>query len=100
MNKQGLTFFNLDITGATLSMVALLTIAIIILSDQKIKAHPNQMIAYVFLCDAYLFCQFLTRYLVCGFGGLNPYFSYLYAITVQYPWVKLSCNAKGGEAAT
>ena len=99
MNKQGLAFFNIDVTAAALSTVALLTIAIIILSDQKIKAHPNQMIAYVFLCDAYLFCQFLTRYFVCGYG-LNPYLSYLYAITVQYPWVKLSCNAKGGEAAT
>jgi hypothetical protein len=41
INKQGLTFFNLDVTAATLSTVALLTMAIIILSDQKIKAHPN-----------------------------------------------------------
>ena len=57
------------------------------------------MIAYVFLCEAYQFSQFATRYFVCGYG-LNFYLSYFYAITVQYPWVKVSCNAKGGEAAT
>ena len=55
-SKLGLTFFNLDVTAATLSMFALTTVALIILSDEKIKAHPNKMIAYVFLCDAYLFC--------------------------------------------
>jgi len=39
--KQGLIFFDLDVTAATLSTFALLTIAMIILSDKKIKAHPN-----------------------------------------------------------
>jgi hypothetical protein len=54
--KSGLPFYQVDLTAAGLSFFALLIIALVILSDDKIKAHPNQMIAYVFLCDAFLFC--------------------------------------------
>jgi hypothetical protein len=52
------------------------------------------MIAFVCLCDAYTFCQFLTRYLICGYEW-NDALNYIYAITVQYPWVYLSCKHKG-----
>ena len=52
------------------------------------------MIAYVCLCDAYTFCQFVTRYFVCGYE-LNHYLNYFYAQTVQYPYVYLSCKLKG-----
>lgn len=97
-NKVGLPFFDFDITAASLSMVSLLVIASIILLDKRLQAHPNQMIAYVFLCDAYTFCQYLSRYLICGYGW-SDYLNYFYAITVQYGWVKMSCNLKGGEAA-
>jgi hypothetical protein len=41
LNKLGLPFYDVDVTGAFLSMVALLTIAFVILSDEKIKEHPN-----------------------------------------------------------
>jgi hypothetical protein len=54
--NAGTPFYRIDVAAASLSMIALLTIALIILNDEKLKAHPNKMIAYVFLCDAYLFC--------------------------------------------
>jgi hypothetical protein len=54
--KSGLPFYQVDLIAASLSVLALLIIALVILSDEKMKAHPNQMIAYVFLCDAFLFC--------------------------------------------
>ena len=55
LKNAGSPFFRLDIAAASFSTVALLIMAILKLSDEKTRAHPNQMIAYVFLCDAYMF---------------------------------------------
>ena len=56
-------------------------IALLILSDGRAQTHPNKMIAYVCLCDAYTFCQFVTRYVVCGYGWSN-FLNWMYAVTV------------------
>ena len=79
-NDPGKPFFRADFTGAALSAGALLIVALLILSDKKLGAHPNKIIAYVFLCDAYLFFEFLTRYVVCGYNW-NSIITYIYAIT-------------------
>ena len=55
VNNAGSLFFRLDIYGAAVSTIALLVVALVMLSDEKLGAHPNKMIAYVFLCDAYLY---------------------------------------------
>jgi hypothetical protein len=49
------------------------------------------MVAVICLCDSYLFFQFASRYLICGFGW-SPDMNWLYAVTVQRPWVWLSCR--------
>lgn len=70
-----------DISSAGLSSVALFLVAILILSDRRLHAHPNKLIAYICLCDSYTFMQFVIRYLLCGYG-LSEYANWLYAITV------------------
>lgn len=53
--------------------------------------HPNKLIAIICLCDSFSFCQFVTRYITCGFGYAH-YLSWFYATTVQKPWVWVGCK--------
>ena len=51
---QGKLSFKLDLIGFSISFVSLCMIAIAILSDKRVKeSHPNKIIAYICLCDAY-----------------------------------------------
>ncbi len=83
VNERSTSFawFKYDTVAASISCLALTLIALLILCDKRAQTHPNKMIAYVCLCDAYTFCQFVVRYVVCGYGWSN-YLNWLYAITV------------------
>lgn len=89
--KVGTNHFRFDIAAASLSGISLLLVAVLILTDKKLKVHPNKLIAYICLCDSFTFIQFVTRYLICGFGWSQA-MNYFYAITVQYPWVYFDCK--------
>lgn len=54
-NKIGLPYFRADICFATVSCFALFFLASLILTDKRLQGHPNKLIAYVFMCDAYTF---------------------------------------------
>ena len=54
-NKNELKYFKTDIAFAAISCFALFFVAALILTDRKLQAHPNKLIAYVFICDAYTF---------------------------------------------
>lgn len=88
--------FKYDIIASSASCIALTLIALLVLSDKRAQTHPNKMIAYVCLCDAYSFSQYVIRYIVCGYGYSST-LNYLYAITVQYPWVYLTCKTQGSN---
>ena len=62
----GTTAFIIDSIGSSLSFLALTGIACIILSDTKLQAHPNMLIAKKCMCDAFIYYQFFNRYMVCG----------------------------------
>lgn len=73
-----------------ISALSLLLISSLILLDKRLQMHPNKLLAYACLCDAYGFCQFATRYMVCGHswsGNLDM----IYANTVQVPMRKVFC---------
>jgi len=55
MNKKGMPYFKTDISFAAVSCFALFFVAALILTDKRLQAHPNKLIAYVFICDAYTF---------------------------------------------
>jgi hypothetical protein len=60
-----------DICAASLSSVSLLFVACLILFDPRLQMHPNRLIAYICICDAFCFNQFVMRYLICGHGWNN-----------------------------
>ena len=46
--------FAIDVTGFGISFLALSLIAVAILSDKRVRdSHPNKIIAYICICDAY-----------------------------------------------
>lgn len=49
----GDTYFRLDIAGFTISFIALSCVGLVIISDKRIRTHPNELIAYICLCDSY-----------------------------------------------
>jgi hypothetical protein len=55
MGKLGLPYFDYDVAAASLSGFALLLVAVLILSDERLHVHPNKLIAYICLCDSYSF---------------------------------------------
>mmetsp|Transcript_27446 Transcript_27446/g.34100 ORF Transcript_27446/g.34100 Transcript_27446/m.34100 type:complete len:89 (+) Transcript_27446:165-431(+) len=63
-----LTWFRIDIGCIIVSMLALSFISWSILTDRRIRGHPNNIIALICLCDAYQYAQYLNRYFICGFG--------------------------------
>ena len=67
-DDKGELYFNLDIMGFTLSFLALSAVGLVIMSDKRIRTHPNELIAYICLADAYSYFQILSRYIYCGFS--------------------------------
>ena len=46
--------YYLDVCGFIVSFLALCLISVAILSDKRVReSHPNKIIAYICLCDAY-----------------------------------------------
>ena len=46
-------YFKLDIAGFALSFFALSLVGLLILCDKRIRTHPNEIIAFICLSDAY-----------------------------------------------
>ena len=100
---KGATWFQLSIIFTFISVVSLSFVSLAILSDKRVKTHPNNIIAYICLCDAYTFCQFLNRYIICGYT-LNIYFERLFSWTFLVPyytivvkWLGTDIDARNGS---
>lgn len=89
-NAEGF-WFSYDVIASAVSSISLLIVACLILFDKRLQMHPNMLVAIICLCDSFLFFQFMSRYLICGYGW-SPDLNYFYAVTVQYPWVWLTCH--------
>ena len=89
-DNKGMPAFNWDVALSLTSAIFLAFVAFIILSDKRLQAHPNMLIAYTCLADSYNFFNFFIRYVTCGYQ-LNVYLDYLFAATVQYPIAVLYC---------
>jgi hypothetical protein len=63
----GSKFLTLDIIASIASSFSLGFVALLIFSDPKLQKYPNDLIAVVFVCYAFIFFQYATRYLICGF---------------------------------
>ena len=83
-NDRGDAFFRADLIGSACSCFALFFVGMIILTDKRIRGHPNNIIAFICMSDAFTYFQYITRFVVCGFD-LNQYFNYVFALTIQYP---------------
>ena len=77
----GSVFYRADIIGASCSFAFLFFVGMIILTDKRIRGHPNNIIAFICMADAYTYFQYITRFLVCGYD-LNQYANWLFATTV------------------
>ena len=80
----GSKFFRADIIGASCSCAFLLFVGLIILTDKRVRGHPNNIIAFICMADSWTYFQYITRFLICGYD-LNYYANWLFATTVQYP---------------
>jgi len=49
------------------SAIMLAFVALIIFTDKRLQAHPNMLIAFTCLADAFNFFNFFSRYLICGY---------------------------------
>lgn len=85
--------------GIALSAATLSFISLAILSDERVRAHPNKLIALVCMCDAYTYNMFFNRYLICGWG-LNYGLTRLFSWTVLQPWFWFSVKVLGNEYHT
>lgn len=47
------TFFTLDLIGFSISFIALSVVGLVILCDKRLRTHPNEIIAFICLSDAY-----------------------------------------------
>ena len=83
-------WFTYDVVASMISAMSLLLISSLILLDKRLQMHPNKLLAYACLCDAYGFCQFATRYIICGYG-LSHDLNIFYASSVQVPMRKAYC---------
>jgi hypothetical protein len=94
VNKEKLNgmpgWFTYDVTASMISALSLLLISGLILLDKRLQMHPNKLLAYACLCDAYGFCQFATRYMICGHGWSHE-LNLIYAHSVQAPMRKVYC---------
>ena len=53
---KGSFWFRADLVGISISLVSLCFISFAILADKRVRGHPNNIIAYICLCDAYTYC--------------------------------------------
>ncbi len=53
---KGTTWFRFDIAGIVMSLTGLCFVSFSILSDKRVRTHPNNIIALICLCDAYTYC--------------------------------------------
>ena len=83
-DDAGTFWFRLDIFGLSLSFISLSFISYAILSDKRVRSHPNDIIAFICLCDAYTYCQYLNRYFICAFD-LNTNSDWLFGATFLEP---------------
>lgn len=90
-DDKGLLAFNVDMALSLASAMMLAFVALLIFTDKRLQAHPNILIAYTCLADAFNFFNFFCRYVTCGYG-LNVYLDYLFASTVQYPYLYFMCK--------
>ena len=84
-DDQGTTYYQLGIIITFMSVISLMFVSLAILSDKRVSSHPNNIIAYICLCDAYTFCQYFNRYIICGFS-LNLYLERLFSWTFLQPY--------------
>ena len=78
-------YFRLALVGFTISFLALCLISLAILTDKRVKeSHPNRIIAYICLCDAYNYYQMGSRYIYCGFQ-VSYYLDIIFSETVLRP---------------
>ena len=70
--------------GSGCSCAFLFFVGMIILTDKRIRGHPNNIIAFICMADAFTYFMYITRFLVCGFD-YNDHANWLFATTVQYP---------------
>ena len=89
-----------------LSAASLTFVSLAILSDKRVRSHPNNIIALVCLCDAYTFFQFFNRYIICGYS-LNLYLEMLFSWTLLQPyytvvvkWFGLVIVSESGDVLT
>ena len=52
-DDRGTLYFRIDVIFLTISFLALTIVGFAILSDKRVIAHPNKIIAYICLSDAY-----------------------------------------------
>ncbi len=92
----GETYFRLDIAGFTISFIALTCVGLVILTDKKLRTHPNELIAYICLSDAYNYFQILSRYIYCGFQ-ISTYLDVIFSHTFLWPYYYIKMNWFGVE---
>ena len=80
-DDRGRTYYQLILICAFISFVLLFSVGMLILSDKRIRGHPNNIIALILMADAYTYFQFLTRYIVCGYE-MNEMLDQLFASTI------------------
>ena len=95
-DDQGTGWYRFDIIGICLSLASLSFVSYAILSDKRVRGHPNNIIAYICLCDAYTYCQYLNRYIICGYG-LNLGLERLFSWTFLYPYWAIKVKWLGIE---
>ena len=88
--------FKLDVAGLSLSFLALAFVGIAILSDKRMRTHPNELIGFICLSDAYNYYQILSRYIYCGYS-LFPYLDKILSYSFLQPWYWLRFNVFGDE---
>ena len=98
-DNQGAAWFRADIAGIILSLCSLSFVSFAILSDRRVRTHPNKLIAYICLCDAYTYAQYLNRYIICGFR-LNLGLERLFSWTAIQPFFYMAIQWFGAEYVT
>ena len=81
VDHRGDAFFRANLIGASFSFCGLFLVGMLILSDKRIRGHPNNIIAFICMSDAFTYFQYMTRYVVCGFD-YNTELNKLFATTV------------------
>ena len=55
-DDKGTTWYRADIIGIVISLVSLCFVSFSMLSDKRVRTHPNYIISLICLCDAYTYC--------------------------------------------